>query len=132
MICGIVSFGHPLFGFSPNLFILMGPIFCALCLKGKRLLDDCTNTDQGWYNRNDENVLQEPSVESSGNADRCLRDICEKKLLLGSKLGAVTEAVGQDDVFVEVVGASRAVAFDLIDHLADGKDGGRRRVGLHL
>lgn len=56
----------------------------------------------------------------------------KKKLLLGSKLGAVTEAVGQDDVFVEVVGTSRAVAFDLIDHLADGKDGGRRRVGLHL
>lgn len=47
--------------------------------------------------------------------------------------GAVGEAVGHDDVLVEVVGARGAVTFDLIDHLADRKDGGGRGgVGLHL
>lgn len=48
------------------------------------------------------------------------------------KLGAVAESVGEDDVFVEVVGASGAVASDLIDHLADGEYGGGRGGGLGL
>lgn len=44
------------------------------------------------------------------------------------------EAVGHDDVLVEVVGARGAVTFHLVDHLADGEDGGRggRGVGLRL
>lgn len=38
------------------------------------------------------------------------------------------EAVGHDDVLVEVVGARGTVILHLVDHLADGKDGGG--VGL--
>lgn len=41
------------------------------------------------------------------------------------------EAVGHDDVLVEVLGAGGAVTFDLVDHLADRKDGGRG-VRIHL
>lgn len=37
--------------------------------------------------------------------------------------GAVGEAVGHNDVLVEVVGARGAVTFHLVDHLADGEDG---------
>lgn len=48
--------------------------------------------------------------------------------------GAVGEAVGHDDVLVEVVGACGAVIFHLINHLADREDGGGGGggVGLHL
>lgn len=47
--------------------------------------------------------------------------------------GAVAEAVGHDDILVEVVGACGAVTFYLVDHLTDGEDGGGGRgVGLYL
>lgn len=48
------------------------------------------------------------------------------------KSGAVGEAVGQDDVLVEVICACGAVTFDLIDHLTDGEDGGGGQVGFYL
>lgn len=44
------------------------------------------------------------------------------------ELGAVGEAVGHEDVLVEVVGAGGAVVLDFVNHLADGQDGGG--VGL--
>ena len=66
---------------------------------------------------------------SGSSAPRTRRTVLE--------LGAVCEAVGHDDVLVEVVRARGAVAFHLVDHLADGEDGGGgggggRGVGLHL
>ena len=42
------------------------------------------------------------------------------------------EAIRHDDVLVEVVGARGAVIFHLIDHLADGEDGGRGGGGVRL
>lgn len=42
------------------------------------------------------------------------------------------EAVRHDDVLVEVVGAGGAVIFHLVDHLADGEDGGRGGGGVGL
>lgn len=64
---------------------------------------------------------------------RCLRGLGRFGRAAGRllELGAVGEAVGHDDVLVEVVGARRAVISDFVDHLADGQDGGRG-VGLHL
>lgn len=45
-------------------------------------------------------------------------------MLGGLELGAVAEAVRHDNVLVEVVGAHRAVTFDLVNDLVHGDDGG--------
>lgn len=53
------------------------------------------------------------------------RTVCPAEPGRALEPGAVGEAVGQDDVLVEVVGARGAVILHLVDHLADGQDGGR-------
>lgn len=45
-------------------------------------------------------------------------------MLGGLELGAVAEGVRHDNVLVEVVGAHRAVTFDLVNDLVHGNDGG--------
>ncbi len=70
--------------------------------------------------------LLEPLTEPPADVTERLSDALEA--------GAVGEAVGHDDVLVEVVRAGGAVTFHLVNHLTDGKDGGRGGggVGLHL
>jgi len=83
--------------------------------------------------------MMEPLTEADGRM--ASQAFLERSREEGSALevgaleaGAVGEAVGHDDVLVEVVGARGAVTFHLVDHLADGEDGGRggRGVGLRL
>lgn len=65
------------------------------------------------------------------DSGRGSRKVCPSEPGSVLEPGAVGETVGHDDVLVEVVGARGAVIFHLVDHLADGEDGGRG-AGLHL
>lgn len=62
------------------------------------------------------------------------RKVCSPATCRVLEPGAVSKTVRHDDVLVEVVGARGAVILHLVDHLADGEDGGRggRGVGRRL
>lgn len=64
--------------------------------------------------------------EAKGEAPSCdPLDECWEVL----ELGAVGQAVGHQDVLVEVVGTTGAVAAHLVNHLANRQDGGGRGRG---
>lgn len=61
--------------------------------------------------------------EAKGKAPPRPRDLlsdCREVL----ELGAVGQAVRHEDVLVEVVGPTAAITAHLVDHLANGQDGG--------